>query len=91
MRRAFAAGRRRRKVTACVLGGLAVAEFGAWLTVSGVALIAATAAVLFGATAVVAAQAGGMRAPGTSTGRRRSQGTRADERGTSPEFRRNGR
>lgn len=94
-RRAFRAGRQRRKVAACVLGGLALAELGAWLTVSGLALILATAAVLCGTGAVLAAQAGGARPPARGIGRpsrggRRpaQRGTPADEHGTSPEFRR---
>jgi hypothetical protein len=63
--RAFRAGRKRKRVTAAVLGGLAVLELAAWLTVSGAALILATFAVLAGATAFVAAQAGGMPTPGS--------------------------
>jgi hypothetical protein len=71
-RRAMVAGRRKRKVTAFVLGGLAFAELGAWLTLSGLALILGTAAVLAGATAFLAASAGGMPAP-SSGGRKPPQ------------------
>jgi hypothetical protein len=44
--RAFRAARARRRVTAAVLGGLAVAELAAWLTLTGAALVIATAGVL---------------------------------------------
>jgi hypothetical protein len=78
--RAFRAGRRRKKVTAAVLGGLAVLELAAWLSLTGVALILATFAVLAGATAFCAAQASGMPTP-SSGGRKPPQRGRplADE------------
>ncbi len=59
-RKAWAAGRKRRRVMAAVLGGLAVAELGAWGALRGVALIAATAGVLaLGVAAVAAFSSGG--------------------------------
>jgi hypothetical protein len=79
-RRALSAGRRKRKVTAAVLGGLAAVELAAWLTVTGVALILATAAVLAGATAFLAAQAGGMPTP-KPPGRNAPPARKAPQRG----------
>jgi hypothetical protein len=58
-RKAFAAGRKKKRVTAAVLGGLAVAEFGAWLGLQGVSLMAATAGVLALSVAALAASASG--------------------------------
>lgn len=59
-RRAFRAARRRKRATALVLGGLAVGELGAWLTLRGVMVVVATAAVLALAVAVAAASASGV-------------------------------
>jgi hypothetical protein len=58
-RRAFAAGRRKKRVTAFVLGGLAVGELGAWLGLRGAGFLLATAGVLMLATAALAAAATG--------------------------------
>lgn len=58
-KRAFAAGRRKRRGTAAVLGGLAVAELSAWLTLRGVGLVFATAGVLAIGVASLAAAASG--------------------------------
>jgi len=58
-RRAWAAGRRHRRVTAAVLGGLAVAEVSAWLTLRGVGLVLATAGVLAVGVASLAGAASG--------------------------------
>ena len=58
-KRAFKAGRRKKRATAVVLGGLAVAEFGAWLGLQGVSLMAVTAGVLALSVAAVAAAASG--------------------------------
>lgn len=58
-KRAWQAGRKRRRVTAAVLGGLAVAEVSAWLTLRGVGLVFATAGVLAIGMASLAAAASG--------------------------------
>jgi hypothetical protein len=58
-RSAGQAARRKRRVTACVLGGLAVGELGAWVTLRGVGLILATAGVLALAVATAAWSASG--------------------------------
>lgn len=58
-KRAWQAGRKRHRVTAAVLGGLAVAEISAWLTLRGVSLIAATAGVIAIGVASVAANLSG--------------------------------
>jgi hypothetical protein len=60
-KRAFRAGRRRKRALAVTLGALAILEIGAWLTVEGVALIATTAGVLAITVGVLAAGAGGVR------------------------------
>jgi hypothetical protein len=57
---AIRAGRRQKRATALVLGGLAVGELGAWLTLRGVGLVLATAGVLaIGAASLAMAAAGG--------------------------------
>jgi hypothetical protein len=56
---ALRAARRKRRVTAAVLGGLAVAEVSAWLTLRGVGLVLATAGVLAIGVASMAAAASG--------------------------------
>lgn len=58
-KRAFAAGRRKKRVTACVLGGLALGELGAWAGLRGAGFLLATAGVLMLATAALAAAATG--------------------------------
>jgi hypothetical protein len=58
-RRAFRAARRRKRATAAVLGGLALGELGAWLTLRGVLLVLATAAILALGMAWLAASASG--------------------------------
>ena len=58
-KRAASAGRRKRRVTAAVLGGLAVAEVSAWLTLRGVGLVIATAGVLALCVALLAGSATG--------------------------------
>lgn len=45
-KRSFSAARRHKRVTAAVLGGLAVGEVTAWLTLRGASLMIATAGVL---------------------------------------------
>jgi len=59
-RRAFGAARRKKRLTALVLGGLAVGELGAWVTLRGVGLAVATAGVLAIGVALLAAMASGM-------------------------------
>jgi hypothetical protein len=63
-RRALGAARRQKRATAAVLGGLAVAELGAWLTLRGAGLILATAGVLAFAVAAAAMSASGGRGDG---------------------------
>ena len=59
-KRSFAAGRRKKRVTALVLGGLALGELGAWAGLRGAGLLLATAGVLaLGAAALAAAATGG--------------------------------
>ncbi len=58
-RRAWAAGRKRRRLAAAVLGGLAAAELSAWLTLRGVGLVLATAGVLAVGVAMLAGAASG--------------------------------
>lgn len=60
-RRAFRAGRRKRRLLAATLGALAVLEITAWLTLEGASLALATAGTLAVAVAVVAAGVGGVR------------------------------
>jgi hypothetical protein len=59
-KRAVKAGRRKKKVTAAVLGALALGELAAWLALEGAGLMLATAAVLALGVAWVAAAAGGI-------------------------------
>lgn len=59
-RRAFRAARRKKRATAVVLGGLAVGELGAWMTLRGVGLVLGTAGVLAIGVALLAASASGM-------------------------------
>ncbi len=59
-KRAFSAARRKKRVTALVLGGLALGELGAWLTLRGAGLALATAGVLALGVALLAAMASGM-------------------------------
>jgi hypothetical protein len=59
-RRAFRAARRRKRGTALMLGGLAAGELTAWLTLRGVGLVLATAAVLaLGVASLAMAASGG--------------------------------
>jgi hypothetical protein len=58
-RRAFGAARRKKRVTAVVLGGLAVGELGAWLTLRGASLVLLTAGILALGVAALAAAASG--------------------------------
>ena len=62
-KRAFSAARRKKRVTALVLGGLALGELGAWLTLRGVVLALATAAILAIGVGLLAAAASGMDMP----------------------------
>jgi hypothetical protein len=59
-RRAFRAARRRKRLTAAVLGGLALGELGAWVALRGIGVVLATAGVLALAVAVAAASASGV-------------------------------
>lgn len=59
-RRAFRAMRRRKRVTAVVLGGLALGELGAWAALRGVGVALATAGVLALGVAWLAAMASGV-------------------------------
>jgi len=58
-RRAFGAARRKKRVTAVVLGGLALGEITAWLTLRGVSLALVTAGFLAIGMASLAAAASG--------------------------------
>ncbi len=58
-KRAFGAARRKKRVTAVVLGGLALGERGAWLTRRGVSLTLVTAGILAIGVASLAAAASG--------------------------------
>lgn len=58
-RRAFGAARRKKRVTALVLGGLAVGELGAWLTLRGASLVLLSAGLLALGIAALAAAASG--------------------------------
>jgi hypothetical protein len=58
-KRALRAARRHKRATALVLGGLAAGELGAWLTLRGVTVVVATAAVLALGVASLAASASG--------------------------------
>lgn len=60
IKRAFGAARRKKRVTAAVLGGLALGELGAWLTLRGVSLMLVTAGILAIGAASLAAAASGM-------------------------------
>jgi hypothetical protein len=62
-KRAFGAARRRKRVTAAALGGLAVGELTAWLTLRGVSFTLATAGILAIGVASLAAAASGMDLP----------------------------
>jgi hypothetical protein len=62
-RRAFGAARRKKRMTALVLGGLALGELGAWLTLRGVVLALATAVILAIGVGLLAAAASGMDVP----------------------------
>jgi hypothetical protein len=61
IKRAFSAARRHKRATALVLGGLAVGELGAWVTLRGVAFMLATAAMLALGVAWLAASASGAK------------------------------
>ena len=83
LRRAFRAGQRGRKAAAVAFGAAGILELVAWLSLSGIALILATFAIVAGAVAYSAAMAGGMPAPrpghqptATSGRARRESGTR---------------
>jgi hypothetical protein len=59
-KRAVRASRRHKRVTAAVLGGLAVGELAAWATLRGASFMLATAGVLaIGVAALAAAASGG--------------------------------
>lgn len=62
-RRAFGAARRKKRLTAVVLGGLALGELGAWTALRGVGLALATAGALAILVAWLAAAASGMDVP----------------------------
>ena len=62
-KRAFGAAQRRKRVTAVVLGGLALGELGAWLALRGVVLALATAVILAIGVGLLAAAASGMDVP----------------------------
>ena len=59
-RAAFRSARRKKRMTAAVLGGLAVGELGAWAMLRGVGLMLATAGILALGVAWLAATASGM-------------------------------
>jgi hypothetical protein len=59
-RRAFGAARRHKRVTACVLGGLAIGELTAWATLRGAGFLLVTAGVLALGVAALAAAASGV-------------------------------
>ena len=59
-RRAFRSARRRKRLTALVLGGLALGEMSAWLTLRGAGLALATAGARALGRAWLAASASGM-------------------------------
>jgi len=59
-RKAFAAGRKKKKGVAAVLGVLALAEISAWLALEGTSLMLATAGVLALGVAALCAAAGGV-------------------------------
>jgi hypothetical protein len=60
--RAFRSARRRKRVTAIVLGVLAFGELGAWLTLRGAFFMLTTAGVLaLGVAALASAASGGER------------------------------
>jgi hypothetical protein len=75
-RQAFRNWRRRRRMTACVLGGLAVAEFGAWAGLRGAFFMLTTVGVLALGVAYLAASASGGEAAGAA-GRKAPQRGRA--------------
>jgi hypothetical protein len=52
--------RQRRRLTAVVLGGLAVGELGAWVALRGVGALLATAGILALGVAFLAAMASGV-------------------------------
>jgi len=85
-RQAFRNWRRRRRMTACVLGGLAVAEFGAWAGLRGAAFMLTTVGVLALGVAYLAASASGGEPQSTSGRRsaRRAGGRAASWAGGSP-------
>jgi hypothetical protein len=60
LRKAFAAGRKKKRAAAVVLGLLALTEITAWLTLEGASLIIATAGVLALAVGVAGAGLGGL-------------------------------
>ena len=62
-RRAAGAARRKKRLTALVLGGLALGELGAWTALRGVGLALATAGALAILVAWLAAAASGMDVP----------------------------
>jgi hypothetical protein len=62
-RRAAGAARRKKRATALVLGGLALGEMGAWLTLRGVSLALVTAGILAIGVAAMAAAASGKELP----------------------------
>jgi hypothetical protein len=59
-KRAFGAGRKKKRAAAVVLGALALVELGAWVALEGTSLMLATAGVLALSVAAVAAVAGGV-------------------------------
>lgn len=78
--RAFRAFRRKHKIIALGLGVLAVAELTACLALNGMTLILATAAILAGAAAFLAAQASGMPVPVRGPGRKKAPRRASQER-----------
>jgi hypothetical protein len=77
-RQAFRNWGRKRRVTAFVLGGLALGEFGAWLGLRGAFFMLTTIAVLaIGAAALAAAASGGE--PGSK--RKGTSARKAPQRG----------
>jgi hypothetical protein len=59
IKRALGAARRHKRATALVLGGLALGELAAWLTLRGVGLMLATAGLLALGVAIAATAAAG--------------------------------
>jgi hypothetical protein len=60
LKRAYRAARKRKRLTAAVLAGLAVGELGAWFTLRGAGFALATAGLLALGVAFLAGMASGV-------------------------------